>query len=70
MGNSREIKGRFGVIELRFHEVPALDSLTNDEVPLRDSLTAAGSELGDKSIQSWKRGQIPLKSNEIPLYET
>ena len=42
LGNSREIKGRFGVIELRFHEVPALDSLTNDEVPLRDSLTAAG----------------------------
>ena len=35
-----------------------------------NTLLLTPSELGGKSIQSWKRGQIPLKSNEIPLYET
>ena len=42
IGESKGNQGQFGVIELRFHEVPAHDSLTNDEVPLHDSLTADG----------------------------
>ena len=37
---------------------------------LTKALLLTPSELGDMSPQSWKRGQIPLKSNEIPLYET